>query len=167
MGTLAVRPLTSLDLKRIMERLAPWEGRSIIELFAGKAQLSQTALKAGVTSVLLIEKHPVLATRLKQRWRGDSRVKVWQLDFRPALRRIKDHGWKFDLCFIDPPFDLKLLAPAMDIVCKYELLNPDGIMLVKSSPQEWLEPDDCWEEVFVAQKSDLYLGAWKWRPEKI
>jgi 16S rRNA (guanine966-N2)-methyltransferase len=165
MGTLGLRPLTALDLKRIIDRLAPWQGRCLCELFAGKALLSTAALRMGAASAFLVEKDPHQAFLLKKKWRDDPRVKIWQLDFRVALRRIKDHRWQFELIFVDPPFGDKLLAPAVKLVAESDLVVPDGYLVVKSSPAEWTEPGAGWEPDFIIKHSDIRLGAWQRKQE--
>jgi 16S rRNA (guanine966-N2)-methyltransferase len=133
----------------------------LCEPFAGKALLSAAVLKLGAASAFLVEKDPRQSFLLKKKWRDDSRVKVWQLDFRIALKRIKDHGWQFDLIFTDPPFGEKLLAPAVKLVADSDLIVPGGYLVVKSSPAEWLEPGVNWESSFVIKHSDIWLGAWQ------
>lgn len=98
---------------------------------------------------------------LKKKFHEYSRVKVWQLDFRIALKRIKDHGWEFDLIFVDPPFGEKLLAPAIRLVTELDLIVPGGYLVVKSFPTEWTEPGEGWELSFVKKHSDIWLGAWQ------
>ena len=90
-----------------------------------------------------------------------ARVKVWQLDFRIAARRINDHGWQFDLILIDPPFGEKLLAPAVRLVAELDLVAPGGWLAVKSSPAEWTAPGNGWETSFIVKHSDIWLGAWQ------
>lgn len=161
MGTLGLRPLTALDLKRLLDRLAPWQGRQLCELFAGKALLSMAALKLGAESAFLVEKDPRQAFLLKKKLRDNPRIKVWQLDFRIAAKRIKDHGWSFDLVFVDPPFGERLLAPAIHLVVELELVTPGGYLVVKSSPAEWTDPGAGWETAFIVKHSDIWLGAWQ------
>jgi 16S rRNA (guanine966-N2)-methyltransferase len=161
MGTLGLRPLTALDLKRIVDRLAPWQGRRICELFAGKAGLSSAVLKLGAENAFLVEKDKRQAFLLKKKWRDDSRVRIWQLDFRIAIKRIEDHGWQFELVLIDPPFGEKLLAPAVKLIAVSSLVVPEGYMVVKSSPTEWTEPGLGWEPCFTIKHSDIWLGAWQ------
>ena len=55
------------------------------------------------------------------------------LDFYDALKLFKDENKKFDIIFLDPPFDSDLAQVAIQKIFKFDLLNDKGIIVFEHS----------------------------------
>jgi 16S rRNA (guanine966-N2)-methyltransferase len=110
---------------RVRETLFNWlqarlPGARVLDLFAGSGALGLEALSRGASEAILVEREPNAAEQLRanvERLHAGSEAHVIRTDAL-GLLRTPLHG-RFDVVFIDPPFDsgdlwrqaLALLAP--------------------------------------------------------
>ncbi|MGC8612338.1 MAG: 16S rRNA (guanine(966)-N(2))-methyltransferase RsmD [Athalassotoga sp.] len=116
------------------------EGMDILELFGGSGIVSAEALSRSAESVTIVEiSKSSCDTIRKNLSRFEGRIKILNIDFRIALRRLARQ--KFDLIFADPPFGTGLLIEAFNEIDKHtDILNKDGIIVIESFEKE-LPPD--------------------------
>lgn len=107
------------------------EGRKALDLFAGSGQLGIEALSRGAASCTFVDKAPD-SLRLVR-----ANIKVSGLDENAAVVSgdslvFIEGGEKFDLIFLDPPYDTDLLEKALESVNKFDILQENGIMVCES-----------------------------------
>lgn len=107
------------------------EGRRVLDLFAGTGQLGIECLSRGAVSAVFVDRRAdavklirenLKATRLSEKARvvpGDS------MEFLTALRE------RFDLIFLDPPYEAGLLEPALAHIARFDILSPHGIIVAE------------------------------------
>jgi 16S rRNA (guanine966-N2)-methyltransferase len=99
---------------RVRETLFNWlspklPGMRVLDLFAGSGVLGLEALSRGAHEALLVERDPRLVESLHasvERLQAGDQARVLRADAL-ALLRAPLHG-RFDLVFLDPPFDAHL-----------------------------------------------------------
>lgn len=102
---------------RARETLFNWlqhevAGKRVLDLFAGSGALGFEAASRGAAEVILLERDGLLAQSLRdsaRRLKADA-VRVEYADALTWLARAPDR--RFDLAFLDPPFQAKLWAAA-------------------------------------------------------
>ena len=106
------------------------EGRRVLDLFAGTGQLGIECLSRGAASAVFVERRPdavklvrenLQTTRLQDRARVVAGEAMAFLDSRE----------KFDLVFLDPPYQSGLLEEALDRLTRFDILNPHGIIVAE------------------------------------
>ena len=105
-------------LDRVRETVFNWlqfdvEGSRVLDAFAGSGALGFESLSRGAKEVIFLEKNPSAAIQLKDNLKllEASNAQVWAGD---ALLWMQQNPEPFDLVFLDPPFRLNLLQPAID-----------------------------------------------------
>jgi 16S rRNA (guanine966-N2)-methyltransferase len=105
-----VRPTSD----RLRETLFNWlqfdlAGARVLDLFAGSGALGAEALSRGAAEAVLVERARVHCQDLERQLRPlfEDRITIVHADAREWLR--PDRG-RFDLVFLDPPYDLQLQA---------------------------------------------------------
>lgn len=128
-----LRPTSDRVRETLFNWLAPvLPGARVLDLFAGSGALGLEAVSRGAREALLVERDPGLAQSLRQtseRLHAGETVRIVQADALQWLRAPL-HG-RFDLVFLDPPFDSRLWREAL------ALLPPwlaDGAWLYLESP---------------------------------
>lgn len=109
------------------------EGRRILDLFAGTGQLGLECLSRGAREVVFVDmrREAVAQVRENLALTGFSdRAQVHQSDYLAFLSRCKE---KFDLIFLDPPYDTGLLEKAAELVAGIDILSEHGIMVCEST----------------------------------
>ena len=127
---MAVRPTTDM-VKEAMFNIVQFdiEGRRVLDLFAGTGQLGIEALSRGAAECVFVDESPksvkLVRTNLE---RCALRGRVEQADSIGFLRQ----GGKFDLIFLDPPYDSDLLEKALEVIQNVDILNDGGIIVCES-----------------------------------
>lgn len=57
-------------------------------------------------------------------------------DYTDFLKDVKAKNIKFDIIYIDPPYELDIAKDAVKLILEYELLNKDGIIIVETDQKE-------------------------------
>jgi len=108
------------------------EGRKVLDLFAGTGQFGVEALSRGAKHVKFVD----LATDAVKLVRENLKI-CNMSDFasvyaRDALRFLEDDE-KFDLIFVDPPYDSNLESIAISKIVEFDKLNINGIIISESN----------------------------------
>jgi len=130
---------------RVRETLFNWLGQDLtdrrcVDAFAGSGALGFEAASRGAVEVVMIERDRRLAAGLEATARrlGAGTVRVVCDDALGWMARA-DAG-RFDVVFLDPPFDAPLAAPALRTALR--LVSPDGFVYVEgatpvAAPEGW------------------------------
>ena len=115
------------------------EGRRVLDLFAGTGQYGIEALSRGAGSVVFVDTSADSVKLVKENLKLTGLSENASVYGRDALRYLEDSE-KFDLIFIDPPYDTKLADKALDKIAEFDKLNINGIIICelnadKPSPQ--------------------------------
>ena len=132
------------------------EGRVVLDLFAGSGQMGLEALSRGADRAVFIDSSREAMEIVKKNARSTGffeRSHFLVSDFRNYIRKASGRE-KFDLVFIDPPYELKCCSEAAALLAKSGLVIP-GALLVLESGEEQIDPTEerlsCYEVVKVAQ----------------
>ena len=122
------------------------EGRRALDLFGGTGQLGIEALSRGAARCTFLDqrKEAVALIRENLKTTGLSeRAAVLQGDAISFLTTCRE---KFDLIFLDPPYQSDLLERALDAITRIDILNGNGIILCESSVEKTLpQPNGPYE----------------------
>ncbi len=113
------------------------EGRRVLDLFAGTGQLGIEALSRGAARCTFVDAAAESIRLIRENLRrcgleGDVR----QCDSLSFIRQ----GERYDLIFLDPPYDAGLLEKAMEAIREFDILSKGGIMICESRAETVL-PD--------------------------
>jgi len=130
------------------------EGRQILDLFAGTGQYGIEALSRGAKSAVFIDSSKdsvkLIVDNLKTCGFTDSA----NVHARDVLRYLES-DYKFDLIFIDPPYDTQLADEAIQKIVQFDKLNINGIIICELKA-EAKSPNV--EPPYVLQKEYIYGG---------
>jgi 16S rRNA (guanine(966)-N(2))-methyltransferase RsmD len=105
------------------------EGRRILDLFAGTGQLGIECLSRGADSVVFIDQSKDAVKIVKDNLKTCGlNGTVLQQD---SLGYLRSCG-KFDIVFIDPPYDSGLYQSALEIINSVDILSDGGIIVCES-----------------------------------
>lgn len=110
------------------------EGRRVLDLFAGSGQLGLEALSRGAANAVFIDSGKDAAELIKrnaQKTKLFSKSVILSADYKSYLRGIKNRE-RFDIIFLDPPYESDFLDDALEKICEWDILNPHGIIVCES-----------------------------------
>ena len=127
-----VRPTTD-KVKESMFNIVQFQiqDAAVLDLFAGSGQLGIEALSRGAESVTFVDsaRDSVKLVRENVRTAGfEDRAQIFQTDAIGFL----EHCGKFDLIFLDPPYDTDLIDRALEKIIEFDILKNDGIILCET-----------------------------------
>ncbi len=115
----ATRPTGARVRQSLFDILAPLiPGCRFLDAFAGNGGVGLEALSRGASRVVLVDKAASAVEAAKENARvlasagGD--VQVFRQDARTAIGAFADQGLRFDVVYLDPPYDSDLSALAED-----------------------------------------------------
>ena len=120
---MAIRPTTDM-VKEALFNIIQFdiEGRRVLDLFAGTGQLGIEALSRGAAEAVFCDE-------------SRSAVKLVRANLERCA--LKGAG-KFDLVFLDPPYDTNLLEKALELIQNVDILNDGGIIVCESRREKAL-----------------------------
>jgi 16S rRNA (guanine(966)-N(2))-methyltransferase RsmD len=109
------------------------EGRRALDLFAGTGQLGIETLSRGAASCDFVDKdkaayHLVRANLAATELPGG---RVFQSDAASFLGR----GERYDLVFVDPPYDFPNLGRILEKIVQFDILNQHGIIVCETKAE--------------------------------
>lgn len=108
------------------------KGSICLDLFAGSGALGFEALSEGARTCYFVDKNPKVIHILKQnrqKLQIEEPTSFLQMDFRQALKQLKNQNLSFDVIFLDPPYDDHLIMPSLDEIIRLELLKQGGLVV--------------------------------------
>lgn len=113
------------------------EGRRVLDLFAGTGQLGIECLSRGAAEAVFIDENTAAVKIVKENLKTCGfTAAVLQQDALSYLR----HCGKFDLVFVDPPYDSGLYESVLETINSVDILSDGGIILCESRREKPL-PD--------------------------
>lgn len=109
-----------------------WEGRNCLDLFAGTGALGFEAASRGAARVLMVEANARVAHQLEvvKTKLHAPQVAVIHGNAHDALRRLQAQEARFDLVFLDPPYQQAWLEQLLPACVK--LLSEDGLIYAEA-----------------------------------
>ncbi len=106
----------------------------VLDLFAGSGSLGIEAISNGAKYGYFIDNNSevikVLNTNIANLAIKDK-TKVILSDWKRFLKEAASNGLKFDLIFVDPPYDYDVYEKILAKVSLLDLLNKDGLIILE------------------------------------
>ena len=139
-STLALRPTTD----RAKETLFSWlqfelENKSCLDLFAGTGSLGLEALSRGAKHVTFVEREKSLYKNIIKNISDLGYENKIQAVCSDSFKWLEKNMQKFDLIFLDPPFDLIEYKMLIRAIFQNNVLNEDGKIFLESSKHTSIE----------------------------
>jgi 16S rRNA (guanine(966)-N(2))-methyltransferase RsmD len=109
-----------------------WDSLDCLDLFAGSGALGFEAASRGVRSVTMIDTLGPVVRQLemiKDKLKADN-AKILRADALAVARDLAQRGQRFDLIFLDPPYQQDFLSQALPLCAA--LLKEGGLVYAES-----------------------------------
>lgn len=111
----------------------------MLDLFAGSGNLGIEALSRGAMQAVFVEKNEAAASVICENIENiklTGRGTVIRGDALKVLYNLSKDGKRFDIIFIDPPYNRGLLDKSLDIIEREGILRESGIIVAERSSLE-------------------------------
>jgi 16S rRNA (guanine966-N2)-methyltransferase len=140
---------------RVRETLFNWlqprmAGARVLDLFAGSGALGLEALSRGAAHVTFVERDRAAAAAIRahiEEWR-ETAATVECNDALAWLARGSGGSGRFDIVFLDPPYDSPLLSQAAAALQEQDWLSADArVYLERPAREEMATLPPAWREL--------------------
>lgn len=100
----------------------------VLDLFAGTGSLGIEAISNECATCFFVEKNKKMALILKQNLENlkINNCNLFVGDYNEALKQYKKDNIKFDLIFLDPPYQMNLINEVLNKIYNLDLLSEFG-----------------------------------------
>ena len=137
-----LRPTSAKVREAIFDIVRPEiDGALFLDLYAGTGAVGFEAISRGAEKVVFVESSPVRSAAIMDYIRKiglDDRASVYQEKAETFLQRAMRTGMKFDIIFLDPPYQSDEMERVLPYIGEYDILKDDGCMLVEHSSKSAL-----------------------------
>lgn len=110
-------------------------GCRFLDPFAGNGGVGLEALSRGAARVVLVEANAAAVAAIRENVAALSslggEVQVLRQDARVALAGLADQGWRFDVVYLDPPYESDLYEDLLERVGTRRLLDDAGVLVAE------------------------------------
>lgn len=132
----ATRPTAARVRQSLFDVLAArLPGCRFLDAFAGSGAVGLEALSRGASRVVLIERDAAAARALRENARAltdaGGQLDVYQQDARVALSALAERGERYDVIYLDPPYDAGLYEAVIGAPEAARLLADGGVLVAE------------------------------------
>jgi 16S rRNA (guanine966-N2)-methyltransferase len=137
-----------------------WSAAAVLDLFAGSGALGFEAASRGARTVVMVDTHTPVVRQLEsiKDKLGAGAVTLLRADALAAAQSMALRGQRFDLVFLDPPYQQDLLERVLPLCAG--LLNEDALVYVESGAALPFAADNGNDDDNGAPTPD-WLAAWE------
>ena len=124
-----IRPTTDMVKEAVFSAIQfEIEGRRVLDLFAGTGQLGIECLSRGAASAAFVDRRPDAIALIRENLKLCGLTDRARVTAGDSLEFLKSAREKYDLIFLDPPYQTELLEAAMELIARRDLLKAHGMM---------------------------------------
>jgi len=149
---MAIRPTADRVREALFNILATRPvAATVLDLFAGTGALGLEALSRGALRAVFVDQAPAALQAIRkniQLCRAEASTQVIQWNILNNLNCLRDQAGRFDLIFIDPPYNRGLIPPTLAHLVALELAAPEALIVAEHDPAEIIAPPSPdWEQI--------------------
>lgn len=114
------------------------EGRRVLDLFGGTGQLGIECLSRGAEKATFVDARTDACRLIRENLALtglEGRAQVLTADYASVLSSVQE---KYDLIFLDPPYETKLLERSLELISQFDILREHGIIVCESAQDKTL-----------------------------
>jgi 16S rRNA (guanine966-N2)-methyltransferase len=132
----STRPTGARVRQTLFDILAPViPGCRFLDAFAGNGGVGLEALSRGAARVVLVDRGALAVEAAQANARAlahaGGEVRVFRQDARTAIEAFGDEGLRFDVVYLDPPYDSDLYEPLLALLGEGPLLAQGGLVVAE------------------------------------
>jgi len=108
---------------------------SVCDIFSGAGAIGIETLSRGAENVTFIENDKITLKYLRENLTGlENNIIIIPFDAHKVMDKIKSE--RFDMIFLDPPYNMGLIELLIEKIARHNILNKDGIIVIEHHKKE-------------------------------
>ena len=127
----------------------------VLDLFAGSGNLGIEAISNGCKFCYFIDNNIKCINVIKNnitKFNINNKASILNMDYNKAIKYFNSNNIRFDIIFVDPPYDYHNVNRCINNIIKYNILNNNGILVLEFRDDK-LDIDNS---IFNLRKSKRY-----------
>jgi len=122
-----------------------------LDLFAGSGSVGLEFLSNGANTCYFVDNNKKVIDTIKlniNKMKIDEKYYLILNDFYKALKNFKEQNVKFDIIFLDPPYQNHYIKECLKLIVEYNLINKEGLIICEYETEIF----DCDLEIIKQKK---------------
>lgn len=131
-----IRPTKDRIREALFSILGPLDGKAFLDLYAGSGSIGIEAISRGAEKTYFVDHNKEALSYVKKNLESlkvDEKYEVFLIEDFVALESFKSRGVKFDIIFIDPPYELGKYEELISFIYNNDLLASNGVIATESN----------------------------------
>ena len=120
------------------------KGACVLELFAGSGAVGIEAVSHGAKEVVFVDSQRGCLSQLRVNLEslGITAHQIYEKDSQKAVDFFAMRNSRFDIIFLDPPFDQELAKKTLKTLEGCDILHPNCFVVIQHERREILPPEE-------------------------
>lgn len=136
----------------------------VLDLFAGSGNLGIEAISNGASKCYFVDCNRECAKVIRENicsFDIEKQCVVLVEDYLFALKKMSNQGIQFDLIFVDPPYQYKIMNEILENVFEYSLLKSGGIIVLEYQEMDDKNVMEVYRLLKVKKYGDKYVSIYQ------
>jgi 16S rRNA (guanine(966)-N(2))-methyltransferase RsmD len=110
-----------------------------LDLFTGSGSVGLELLSNGAKKCYFVDNNYKVIETLNKNMKSlkiTDDYEIIKSGYEEALKNFNNRNIKFDIIFLDPPYKLDYIIPAIKLISDYNLINEDGLIICEYENEE-------------------------------
>jgi 16S rRNA (guanine966-N2)-methyltransferase len=110
-----------------------------LDLFTGSGSVGLELLSNGAKKCYFVDNNYKVVETLNKNMKSlkiTDDYEIIKSGYEEALKNFNNRNIKFDIIFLDPPYKLDYIVPAIKLISDYNLINEDGLIICEYENEE-------------------------------
>lgn len=115
---------------------------NVLDLFAGSGQLGIETISNGAKMCYFIDNNKEVIDVLRKNINNlniADKSKIMLTDYKKVLNDFGKQKQKFDIVFVDPPYDYDVYEKVINKINEYDLINESGVLILEYANKNFNE----------------------------
>lgn len=134
------RPTLDRVKESVFNILMPYlADTNVLDLFSGSGNLGIEALSRGAARAVFVDqsrKCKNITIENLNKTKFTDKATVLNMDVNRAIKYLAEKGEKFDIIFMDPPYNMNFLAKTIQLLDDFDIISEDGIVACEHQEDE-------------------------------
>lgn len=134
---------------------------TVLDLFSGSGNLAIEALSEGAKYACVVDNNIIAYKTIEKNINNlgitSNDIRVLKADYKDAIINFSKDNIKFDIIFLDPPYETDYIEKSLIYIEKYNILENSGIVICESNGLDKIIYSNSYKSLRSKKYGDKYI----------